>query len=59
MTTVLIINIVYNYLHHFVSATATRLPFSCGSQYVVCSSSIYGFWLPLWYLQTLFSFHKE
>jgi len=20
---------------------------------VVCSSSIYGFWLPLWYLQTL------
>jgi hypothetical protein len=21
--------------------------------YVVCSSSIYGFWLPLWYLQTL------
>ena len=21
---------------------------------VVCSSSIYGFWLPLWYLQTLF-----
>ena len=25
--------------------------FSC----VVCSSSIYGFWLPLWYLQTLLS----
>ena len=23
------------------------------SQCVVCSSSIYGFWLPLWYLQTL------
>jgi hypothetical protein len=22
---------------------------------VVCSSSIYGFWLPLWYLQTLLS----
>ena len=21
--------------------------------YVLCSSSIYGFWLPLWYLQTL------
>jgi hypothetical protein len=20
---------------------------------VVCSSSIYGFWLPIWYLQTL------
>ena len=26
--------------------------FSFG-HYVVCSSSIYGFWLPLWYLQTL------
>jgi hypothetical protein len=25
---------------------------SCG-HCVVCSSSIYGFWLPLWYLQTL------
>ena len=23
---------------------------------VGCSSSIYGFWLPLWYLQTLFNF---
>ena len=23
---------------------------------VVCSSSIYGFWLPLWYLQTLLMF---
>jgi hypothetical protein len=23
------------------------------SHCVVCSSSIYGFWLPLWYLQTL------
>jgi hypothetical protein len=29
------------------------LYFSFG-QCVVCSSSIYGFWLPLWYLQTLF-----
>jgi hypothetical protein len=27
-------------------------PFSFG-HCVVCSSSIYGFWLPLWYLQTL------
>jgi hypothetical protein len=28
---------------------------------VVCSSSIYGFWLPLWYLQTLIKlyFHKN
>jgi hypothetical protein len=25
---------------------------------VVCSSSIYGFWLPLWYLQTLFIIHR-
>jgi len=24
---------------------------------VVCSSSIYGFWLPLWYLQTLLNLH--
>ena len=24
---------------------------------VVCSSSIYGFWLPLWYLQTLLNIH--
>jgi hypothetical protein len=23
---------------------------------VVCSSSIYGFWLPLWYLQTLLTY---
>ena len=30
----------------------------CSSSFghcVVCSSSIYGFWLPLWYLQTLLS----
>jgi hypothetical protein len=26
--------------------------------YVVCSSSIYGFWLPLWYLQTLLWFYS-
>jgi hypothetical protein len=25
------------------------------AQYVVCFSSIYGFWMPLWYLPTLFS----
>ena len=29
-------------------------PFSFG-HCVVCPSSIYGFWLPLWHLQTLFS----
>ena len=28
-------------------------PFRCG-HFVVCPSSIYGFWLPLWHLQTLF-----
>ena len=26
---------------------------------VVCSSSIYGFWLPLWYLQTLLMINRE
>ena len=26
---------------------------------VVCSSSIYGFWLPLWYLQTLLFSHTH
>jgi hypothetical protein len=25
---------------------------------VVCSSSIYGFWLPLWYIQTLLAFNS-
>jgi hypothetical protein len=29
----------------------------CLSFCVVCSSSIYGFWLPLWYLQTLLRFN--
>jgi hypothetical protein len=31
-----------------------RCPFSFG-HCVVCPSTIYGFWLPLWYLQTLLS----
>jgi hypothetical protein len=31
-----------------------RCPFSFG-HCVVCPSKIYGFWLPLWYLQTLLS----
>ena len=26
---------------------------------VVCSSSIYGFWLPLWYLQTLLKINRS
>ena len=39
----------------FVCFVDCCLPFCTCSfgHYVVCSSSIYGFWLPLWYLQTL------
>jgi hypothetical protein len=36
----------------FVDCCLSFCTFSFG-QCVVCSSSIYGFWLPLWYLQTL------
>ena len=36
----------------FVDHCLSFYPFSSG-HCVVCSSSIYGFWLPLWYLQTL------
>jgi len=36
----------------FVDRCLSFCPFSFG-QCVVCSSSIYGFWLPLWYFQTL------
>ena len=36
----------------FCRSLFVLLYFSFG-QCVVCSSSIYGFWLPLWYLQTL------
>jgi hypothetical protein len=35
----------------FVDRCLSFCTFSFG-HYVVCSSSIYGFWLPLWYLQT-------
>jgi len=38
----------------FVYRCLSFCTFSFG-HYVVCSSSIYGFWLPLWYLQTLLS----
>ena len=37
----------------FVDRCLSFCPFSFG-YCVVCSSSIYGFWLTLWYLQTLF-----
>jgi hypothetical protein len=36
----------------FVDSCLSFCTFSLG-HCVVCSSSIYGFWLPLWYLQTL------
>jgi hypothetical protein len=36
----------------FVDRCLSFCTFSVGHS-VVCSSSIYGFWLPLWYLQTL------
>jgi hypothetical protein len=36
----------------FVDRCLSFCPFSFG-HCVVCFSSIYGFWLPLWYLQTL------
>jgi hypothetical protein len=38
----------------FVDRCLSICTFSFG-HCVVCSSSIYGFWLPLWYLQTLLS----
>jgi hypothetical protein len=38
----------------FVDRCLSFRTFSFGNC-VVCSSSIYGFWLPLWYLQTLLS----
>ena len=31
----------------------------CSDHCVVCSSPIYGFWLPLWYLQTLLTFRWD
>jgi hypothetical protein len=39
----------------FVDRCLSFCTFSFG-HCVVCSSSIYGFWLPLWYLQTLLIF---
>ena len=39
----------------FVDGCLSFCTFSFG-HCVVCSSSIYGFWLPLWYLQTLLVF---
>jgi hypothetical protein len=39
----------------FIDRCLSFCTFSFG-HCVVCSSSIYGFWLPLWYLQTLLIF---
>ena len=36
----------------FIDRCLSLCTFSCG-HCIVCSSSIYRFWLPLWYLQTL------
>ena len=42
----------------FVDRCLSFCTFSFG-HCVVCSSSIYGFWLPLWYLLTLHSLHNS
>ena len=42
----------------FVDRCLSFCTFSFG-HCVVCSSSIYGFWLPLWYLQTLLTCGKD
>jgi len=42
----------------FVDHWMSFCPFSFGHCVVVYSSSINGFWLPLWYLQTLLILHK-
>ena len=44
-------NLIYLYVC-FVDRCLSFCTFSFG-HCVVCSSSIYGFWLPLWYVQTL------
>ena len=44
-------------VHVFVDRCLSLCPFSFG-HCVVCSSSIYGLWLPLWCLQTLLM-HKK
>ena len=41
----------------FVDGCLSFCTFSFG-HCVVCSSSIYGFWLPLWYLQTLLVYSR-
>ena len=44
---------IFSYIYIcFVDGCLTFCSFSFGQFCVVCFSSIYGFWLPLWYLQT-------
>ena len=43
---------VFHFMCMFCRSLVVLLFFSFG-HCVFCSSSIYGFWLPLWYLQTL------
>ena len=50
----MITKINYRYVC-FVDRCLSFCTFSFG-HCVVCSSSIYGFWLPLWYLQTLLTY---
>ena len=42
----------------FVDRSLSSCTFSFG-HFIVCSSSIYGFWILLWYLQTLLSIIKN
>ena len=46
---------IYSFMCMFCRSLFVLLSFSFG-HCVVCSSSIYGFWLPLWYLQTLLAY---
>ena len=48
----MLLNLLF-YVSCFVDRCLSFCSFSFG-HCVVCPSSIYGFWLPLWYIQTLF-----
>jgi hypothetical protein len=49
-------NIDNTYNIHFISFSyiIKKEVWNSDGHYVVCPASIYGFWLPLWYLQILF-----
>jgi hypothetical protein len=42
----------------FVERCISLCPFSF-DHCVVCAASIYGFWLPLWYLQTILTIYRK